>query len=951
MLFFTRNPCAVAHAAAATAMLLTLTATTASGTGNALLNFSDGTSINVALPGTPFQIETIAGRLRIAEADVTHVSQARTAGALLVHLVNGERWRVDASSVLFNKPHDDTPERILVSATLPERQRPLQPLDHFYKIVFHDGSQAVVDPDRMTIPVMLATGKAEIPLGTTLAVKFIQATDETTPQSVIIRFASGHVWKLPYNGKRAYFTALSSSGADLRVRFPHIIGILAMSRATTAGSGTTQDRSTITFHNGTQRTFEIPLQGWGFKTGSGHIRVVSPLITRLTAPTAGGRDWEVQTMFGEHFYGIPDFKDIPTPAGDEQDPRLKLNQIQSVSKPAATVPLPDYATVFYLNDGSVLAGVARATPITLRTPDGNTVSLRNGDSLSRTRTRFFMLAPQGGGATLCTPTSPGIDICLIMNGNLTRIAWANVHRVEYSRNIRPALSAMQPPPLVAHATDDSPDARDDDTSVPRRSWWRRAPSGPPDTLPLVIAMPWGRLAVESRSITEIYTDPAARRAVIRTANGSHLIANLAVRRQRRQIQPLIDTERLDTVVPFVTSLASPPAVPPQLPVTLRLTRGDILTGTLADETIPFQPVDPADSHRAVTRDMHLRIIRTEEDTLQYVLPQGVFNAKATAQTLNIILSTHMPPIAVPLSQIEALITDRTPLPPPITFSPGLPPDLTGEIRLAGGTFTQGSVSGMPDEAPRFTVTLSPFMLDATEITRAQFGAFIRDTRYKTTAEHSRAAFTWKNPGFPQAPDEPVVCVSWLDAAAFCNWRSRKCNLKAVYTFRRDGHITTDVTADGYRLPTESEWEFAASGGRDTVYPWGSSSFSLPVAANGNIMFPANFRQREGEPGDGWRWTNPVMAFPPTPEGLYGMAGNVWQWCDDWYFTRAYDILRHRTSINPRITDADAPGLSHRAMRGGSFRNELDMLRTTSRGSGLPYAFAPHVGFRCARHAH
>ena len=94
----------------------------------------------------------------------------------------------------------------------------------------------------------------------------------------------------------------------------------------------------------------------------------------------------------------------------------------------------------------------------------------------------------------------------------------------------------------------------------------------------------------------------------------------------------------------------------------------------------------------------------------------------------------------------------------------------------------------------------------------------------------------------------------------------------------------------------------------------------------------------------------MREFPANDLGIYGLGGNVWEWCEDWYFDRAYLALQNQPPHNPCITFGSAAGLTRRVMRGGSFRNDLDLLRCTSRGSGLPYAFSNHVGFRCVRKA-
>jgi formylglycine-generating enzyme required for sulfatase activity len=191
----------------------------------------------------------------------------------------------------------------------------------------------------------------------------------------------------------------------------------------------------------------------------------------------------------------------------------------------------------------------------------------------------------------------------------------------------------------------------------------------------------------------------------------------------------------------------------------------------------------------------------------------------------------------------------------------------------------------------------------------------------------------------QSRNDPAVCISWDDAAAYCNWRSRKSGLTPCYSINKDKSVDTDREATGYRLPTEAEWEFAArSGGKDNTYACRESS--------GDLW--ANYKATSEN--DKWIWTNPVKDFPPNELGLYGLSGNVWEWCEDWYFNKAYASLQNRKVHNPCITLDNAPGLNKRVMRGGSFYNSKGWLRCTSRGNGLPYAYSNRVGFRCARNA-
>lgn len=271
--------------------------------------------------------------------------------------------------------------------------------------------------------------------------------------------------------------------------------------------------------------------------------------------------------------------------------------------------------------------------------------------------------------------------------------------------------------------------------------------------------------------------------------------------------------------------------------------------------------------------------------------------------------------------------------------------LGGMVRIAGGPYLMGprAGEGLPDEKPRHALTIATFDLDRHEVTRMHFAQFADATKYRTDAELSGAPITWKNPGFLQQPDEPVVAVSWRDAVEFCNWRSKAARLDPCYTIDRHGNVTLQVPVrHGFRLPTEAEWEFAARGGLDILYPWGDDASATSITAR------ANFAAAPGSAGDDWLWTNPVLALPPAAAGLYGMAGNVWEWCEDWYFDQAYASVHRQRPLDPCVRAGDVAGLTARVMRGGSFDNPVEFLRCSARGHGLPNASATRVGFRCAR---
>ncbi len=241
------------------------------------------------------------------------------------------------------------------------------------------------------------------------------------------------------------------------------------------------------------------------------------------------------------------------------------------------------------------------------------------------------------------------------------------------------------------------------------------------------------------------------------------------------------------------------------------------------------------------------------------------------------------------------------------------------VKIPGGKMEMGDRwgKGDGDEKPVHQVKLKSFYLSKTEITVGQFRAFVEATGYKTDADTAGWGLAWTGdkggivkgaswlrPGFPQADDHPVVMISWNDARAFCD-----------YT--------------GTRLPTEAEWEFAArEGGKQYQYPGGDS-----LTAG-----QANYKTAGNE--DGFPFTSPVGRFAANGFGLCDMAGNVAEWCSDWYDATAYEEMDRS---NPR---GPSTGL-YRVMRGGSFMDNRDFCRAVERSAGLPDDRVFSVGFRVA----
>lgn len=304
---------------------------------------------------------------------------------------------------------------------------------------------------------------------------------------------------------------------------------------------------------------------------------------------------------------------------------------------------------------------------------------------------------------------------------------------------------------------------------------------------------------------------------------------------------------------------------------------------------------------------------------------------------------------------------------------------TGMIRIDGGTFMMGgdNSQAQTDEFPKHRVTVSGFWMDATEVTNAQFAAFVKATGYVTTAERKPDWNELKKqlpPGTPKPPDSvlvaaslvfsppdhpvrlddysqwwtwkkgadwrhpqgpgssikgkehyPVVQVSWYDAVAYCKWA-------------------------GKRLPTEAEWEWAARGGlQNNIYPWGNEPVDKgrPKANTWQGHFPDHNTLR-----DKFYGLAPVASFASNGYGLYDMAGNVWEWCSDYYNYNYYKTLANGAN-NPKgpatSDDPDEPYAKKRVVRGGSFLcndSYCSGYRVARRMKTTEDSGMEHLGFRC-----
>ena len=376
----------------------------------------------------------------------------------------------------------------------------------------------------------------------------------------------------------------------------------------------------------------------------------------------------------------------------------------------------------------------------------------------------------------------------------------------------------------------------------------------------------------------------------------------------------------------------------------RLRSGDVLVGSIAQEALNFNLDQGADVAVPVPS---VNSIDYAGKGLWLVGAPTVRRGRWKDSRVSFVHWAGAEKNILAWSEVECVRLGTAQDMPPAVGAGVWSPVWSDEVMVPGGRFLMGRTEGegMPDEVPPVELTIPSFHMTVCEVTRAQFEAFVGDTGYVTDAERSSQAPTWRSPGFPQRNDEPVVCVSWRDAVNYCNWRSDKARWIPCYDIDRFGTPTAfHPERNGYRLPLEAEWEYAARcGGHKMTYPWGEETDEEKAG------LLTNFRP-SGALVDPWPWTSPVKAFPPSELGLYDMGGNVWEWCQDVYLEQAYQGAL-RNAVGRPMVDATVSGPSaHRVMRGGSYYNSLDFLRCAARGHGVEWVGAQRVGFRMARNA-
>ena len=246
------------------------------------------------------------------------------------------------------------------------------------------------------------------------------------------------------------------------------------------------------------------------------------------------------------------------------------------------------------------------------------------------------------------------------------------------------------------------------------------------------------------------------------------------------------------------------------------------------------------------------------------------------------------------------------------------------IEIPAGNFLMGSLESDIDasdhEKPQHTVYLNSYQISKYEVTVGQFKQFVKMTGYQTDAEREgwghgyntttrtfvQGKYSWKTPGFKQNDNHPVVCISWNDAAAFCSWA-------------------------GGRLPTEAEWEKAARGTDGRKYPWGNNTPECNLLNFWGYNVGKQYCVSS---------TTVTGSYPAgaSPYGVMDMAGNVWEWCNDWY-------NRYYYSSSPTNNPQGPNSGLYRVMRGGRWGSSANTVRCGFRDIGIQTDRSDGLGMR------
>lgn len=256
--------------------------------------------------------------------------------------------------------------------------------------------------------------------------------------------------------------------------------------------------------------------------------------------------------------------------------------------------------------------------------------------------------------------------------------------------------------------------------------------------------------------------------------------------------------------------------------------------------------------------------------------------------------------------------------PAVAGAEGLEKEVTGKdgapmVLIPEGSFPMGvphgDRDGGRDEYPRHDVFVSNFYIDKYELTNGRYLEFVKATNHRIPQNPKNATRNlWAGDSITESLiDRPVINVDWADANAYCQWA-------------------------GKRLPTEAEWEKAAKGTADRRFPWGN-------------VEPTNKHLNFNQQWIGEKTLMPVGSYElgKSPFGVYDMAGNVWEWVNDWYDAKYYEKSPAKNPTGPETG-------TKRVLRGSGWQNETPTVRIFTRVDSDPTIRNESTGFRCAMDA-